>query len=70
MCATCGRDDTEGVLLTKADLLPYVPFDQGRFTEHLRRVNPHAELLPVSAVSGAGLAEWHDWLRAAVPAPA
>ncbi len=27
-------------------------------------------LLPVSAVSGAGLDEWHDWLRAAVPAPA
>ncbi|MFB9729067.1 hydrogenase nickel incorporation protein HypB [Haloechinothrix salitolerans] len=56
------------VLLTKADLLPYVPFEQGRFTEHLRRVNPDAELLPVSAVSGAGLGEWHDWLRAAVSA--
>ncbi len=46
------------------DLLPYVPFDQERFTEHLRRVNPDAELLPVSAVSGANLGDWHGWLRA------
>jgi hydrogenase nickel incorporation protein HypB len=51
------------VLLTKVDLLPYLTFDPGRFAEHLRRVNPSAQLLAVSATSGAGLDGWRRWLR-------
>lgn len=53
------------VLLTKTDLLPHLPFDPDRFTEHLRRVNPHADLLPVAALTGAGMDRWFDWLRSA-----
>jgi hydrogenase nickel incorporation protein HypB len=51
------------VLLTKADLLPYLSFAPGRFAEHLHRVNPRADLLPVSAVGGDGLQRWYEWLR-------
>lgn len=52
------------VLLTKSDLLPYLRFDVDRFTEHLGRVNPRAEMLRVSAETGAAVDQWYDWLRA------
>ena len=51
------------VLVTKTDLLPYVPFDTARYAEDVARVSPGARLLPVSAVSGDGVAQWCDWLR-------
>jgi hydrogenase nickel incorporation protein HypB len=52
------------VLLTKTDLLPYVTFDVARFGAHLRAVNPHADVLPVSVTQGEGLEPWYAWLRA------
>ncbi|PRX51007.1 hydrogenase nickel incorporation protein HypB [Prauserella shujinwangii] len=58
------------VLLTKVDLLPHLRFDVERFHRHLGRVNPDAELLPVSAVAGEGLDDWYGWLTSAVPVPA
>jgi hydrogenase nickel incorporation protein HypB len=51
------------LLLNKIDLLPYVPFDLGRFVDNARRVNPGLRVLPVSALRGDGLAEWYDWVR-------
>ena len=51
------------VVLNKIDLLPYVPFDVGRFEECLRQVNPHVPLLRASALRGDGLAQWYEWLR-------
>jgi hydrogenase nickel incorporation protein HypB len=50
------------VLVTKVDLLPYLDFDTGRFTADVARLSPHAKLIELSAVSGAGLAQWYDWL--------
>jgi hydrogenase nickel incorporation protein HypB len=62
------------VILNKVDLLPYVPFDVGRFEEHVHRVNPRVDVLYVSALSGSGLPAWYRWLRESlgvgVPAPA
>ena len=52
----------ELVLVTKIDLRPYVAFDLERFTAHVRRVQPDAQVLALSAVTGAGLAAWLDWL--------
>lgn len=51
------------VLLNKIDLLPYVDFAVPDFLGYLRQVNPHAEVLRVSATSGAGLEDWYAWLR-------
>ncbi|MEW6159352.1 MAG: hydrogenase nickel incorporation protein HypB [Verrucomicrobiota bacterium] len=51
------------VLMTKADLIPHVPFAVERFSEHLRQVNPHAQLISLSATQGDGLQPWYDWLR-------
>jgi hydrogenase nickel incorporation protein HypB len=50
------------VLLTKVDLLPYVPFDIDRCRAFARRVNPTAEWLEVSALTGAGLDAWFAWV--------
>ena len=51
------------VLLNKTDLLPYVPFDAGRFEEAVRLVNPGVRVIPVSALRGDGLDEWYEWVR-------
>lgn len=51
------------VVLTKADLVPYLTFEVDHFARHLRRVNPTAELIVTSSVSGEGLDQWFSWLR-------
>jgi hydrogenase nickel incorporation protein HypB len=51
------------VLITKTDLLPYLPVDIERIEAHIRAVNPHCAVIRVSASSGEGLDPWHGWLR-------
>ena len=51
------------MLLSKIDLLPYVPFDLERCLAFSRQVNPRLRIFPVSATRGDGLSEWYDWLR-------
>jgi hydrogenase nickel incorporation protein HypB len=57
---------SELLVLNKIDLLPYVPFDESRFLDHARHVNPSLRVVRVSATRGAGLGDWYDWLRAQV----
>jgi len=52
------------LLLNKIDLLPYLQFDVDRCIEYARRVNPAIRVLQVSAVSGAGMDSWYQWIRA------
>jgi len=58
------------VLLNKIDLLPYVDFDVDLCLDLIRRLNPKAELLHVSATKGTGLDAWCAWLGALQPIPA
>lgn len=51
------------VLLNKIDLAPYLDADIDTYIAHVREVNPTASILPVSARTGAGMAQWFDWLR-------
>jgi hydrogenase nickel incorporation protein HypB len=51
------------VVVNKMDLLPYVDFDLERFQRFVRSVNPDAEILPVSAKTGDGIAAWYDWIE-------
>ena len=53
------------MLLTKTDLLPYVPFDAALARENARAVQPGMEILEVSALTGAGMDRWRDWLASA-----
>ena len=50
------------MVLTKIDLLPYVPFDVDRCVEFARRVNPTIEVIQLSATSGEGLDAWYQWI--------
>lgn len=50
------------LLLTKSDLLPYVPFDIQAARENARRVNPDIELLEVSSLTEEGFDRWQQWL--------
>lgn len=56
------------VLLTKVDLLPYLRFDIDKLERNVRAVNPDAQILRTSAVSGEGLDAWYAYLDDAVNA--
>jgi len=56
------------LLLSKIDLLPYVPFDLPLFRQDVQRLNPTVPLLELSVVSGQGFDAWLDWLRRQVSA--
>jgi len=51
------------LLLNKVDLLPYLEFDVDRCVEYARRVNPHIQILQVSASTCQGLEQWYQWIR-------
>lgn len=56
-------EKADWVVLTKTDLLPYVPFDAERAVRYCLQVNPALRFLHVSAMRGDGLHEWFDFLR-------
>ncbi len=59
------------VLLTKTDLLPYLPeIDPEAIEDSLSRVMPSPRLIRFSARTGAGMEDWLDWLEARRPAAA
>ena len=54
---------SELLVLTKTDLLPYVPFDVPTAVTNARRVHPGIEIVKVSCLTGNGLREWLKWLE-------
>ena len=54
---------SELMVLTKTDLLPYVPFDAEAAIANARRVHPEMEVVKVSCMNGDGLQEWLKWLE-------
>ena len=53
-------------VITKMDLLPYVPFDMNRARRMLHEVNDDLRLIRVSAQNGRGLDHWYDYLKSRV----
>lgn len=51
------------LVVTKTDLLPYVPCDLGRLKASALQVNPGLRIFETSCVSGEGLDLWCEWLR-------
>ena len=49
-------------VITKADLLPYVPFDLETVKAHIASLNPTGVILVVSSTSGEGIDGWCDLL--------
>jgi len=60
--------EADCVLITKIDLLPYLPVQVELFVEHVQQVNPRAQVFLLSASSGEGLGAWHQWLLEQVAA--
>lgn len=58
----------ELALITKSDLLPYVPFDLDRARTLARAVNPGIQDLVVSTQTGDGFEAWQAWLAARLAA--
>ena len=57
---------SELMLVSKADLLPYVPFKVENVVQDAREVNPDIEVLTISSTTGEGIDAWCDWLLAKV----
>jgi hydrogenase nickel incorporation protein HypB len=51
------------VIINKIDLLPHLDFNLASAAANLKRVNPRATMLQLSARTGQGMGDWYDWLR-------
>jgi hydrogenase nickel incorporation protein HypB len=54
---------SELMVLSKVDLLPYVPFNAELAKQNARTVHPGMEIVEVSCQTGNGLAQWLDWIE-------
>ena len=50
------------MLISKADLLPYLPFSVDAVIKDAREVNHELEVMQISALKDEGIDEWCDWL--------
>lgn len=57
---------SELLIVSKADLLPYVPFSVEAVTKDAREVNPDLAVMTISSLKGDGMDQWCDWLLAKV----
>ncbi len=53
---------SELMLVSKVDLLPYLPFSVEAVIKDAREVNPDIEAITISSLSGQGIDAWCDWL--------
>lgn len=50
------------MILTKTDLLPYVPFNVEKCIAYARQVSPDIEVIQLSSTSGEGMDTWFKWI--------
>ena len=55
---------SDALVITKTDALPFFRFDLEQCAARARRLNPEIRIFPVSAKTGEGMAALEDWLRA------
>ena len=51
------------LIINKIDLIPYVNCNLNELKENALRINPALRIFEISCTTGAGVAEWCDWLR-------
>jgi hydrogenase nickel incorporation protein HypB len=54
------------MLVSKSDLLPYLPFSVDAVIKDARDINPQIEAITLSSTNGEGLDAWCDWLTTRV----
>jgi hydrogenase nickel incorporation protein HypB len=52
----------QALVISKIDLLPYVPFNMDYFRQGVEILNPGVVTFTVSAKTGDGMSAWADWL--------
>jgi len=73
--SVCGGDDkasqcpslvrqSSAIVLGKLDLLEHVPFNLETFREDVRRLNPTADLIELTALRQQSLENWMSWIAA------
>lgn len=50
------------LVITKTDLLPWVPFNLPEYRRLVRSLNPNLRLFELSCITGVGMDEWITWL--------
>ncbi len=56
--------ESDALVITKTDALPYFNFDMDKVRERTKRLNPDIRIFPVSAKTGEGMAALEEWLLA------
>lgn len=51
------------ILVNKIDAAEFFNFNMHLFKEHIKKLNPDAKIIPVSAKTGEGIDIWADYLR-------
>ena len=51
------------LVLSKIDLLPYVPFNIAAAEDNARRIHPEIGVVRLSCLTGAGLSAWLEWIE-------
>jgi hydrogenase nickel incorporation protein HypB len=54
---------SQAMLVTKTDLLPYVPFSVEAVIQDARLIQSELDVLQLSALKGEGIGEWCAWLE-------
>ena len=57
--------ESDALVITKLDTLPYFDFDLQKAVARARALNPDIAVFPVSAKTGEGMKAWEDWLLSA-----
>ncbi len=58
--------ESDALVISKIDTLPYFNFDMKKCEKYARELNPDIHIFPVSAKSGEGMQAWTDYLLASV----
>ncbi len=58
--------DSDVVILNKADLQPYLDFNEASFRKTVTGLNTDVIIFPISCKTGTGLPAWLEWLEARV----
>jgi hydrogenase nickel incorporation protein HypB len=51
------------LLINKIDAMEFFNFDMEATRERVKRLNPDVKIIPISAKTGEGIAEWAEWIR-------
>lgn len=54
------------LLINKIDAMEFFNFDLAAASQRIKKLNPNIRIIPISAKTGEGIAEWAEWIRTEV----